>query len=169
MNYLERSTSDLFYEVLPELAPYLAARLNAETGSSYDVSKYFSWLMEGSSPRSGWGTIGAGAGTWGKHDPKSVTGLVGSRTDSGGYVFAMNSFSTPLMAATAKYDARYANTVGRWLLNIENSARYFYADRMPSSQQYYGTTYSDSPAHVIAYEGIMKTGKDGIQARGDIP
>jgi hypothetical protein len=169
MNYLESSSKDLFYEVLPELAPYLAARLNAETGSDYDVSKYFSWLMQGSSTRSGWGTVGADAGTWGTDDPKSVAGLVGSRTDSGGYVFAMNSFATPLMAATAKYDARYANTVGRWLLNVEGSARYFYADQMPAAQQYYAGLFTQTPESVIAYEGIMRTGVDGIQARGDIP
>lgn len=163
MDALERSSSNLYYEVIPILAPYLAARLNAETNSNYDVQKYLRWLIQDSDVRGGWGTI---TGTWGGKD---VSGLSGSRNDSGGYAFAMNSFATPLLAATAKYDSRYANLVGRWMLNVDNAARFFYADQMPAAEQYYGSTYISDPAHVIAYEGLMKTGPDGIQARGDIP
>jgi hypothetical protein len=163
MDALERSSSNLYYEVTPILAPYLAARLNAETNSSYDIQKYLRWLVQDSNVRSGWGTI---TGTWGGKD---VSGLSGSRTDTGGYAFAMNSFATPLLAATAKYDSRYANLIGQWMLNIDNAARFFYADQMPADQQYYGSTYISDPAHVIAYEGLMKTGSQGIQARGDVP
>lgn len=163
MDALERSNSNLYYEVIPVLAPYLAARLNAEQHTSYDVSKYLGWLMQGSNTRQGWGTV---QGEWGGKD---ISGLSGSRNDSGGYAFAMNSFATPLLAATAKYDARYADTIGRWMLNVNNAARFFYADQMPAAQQYYGDRYINDPAHVIAYEGLMRTGPDGILARGDIP
>lgn len=163
MDALERSNRNLYYEVIPVLAPYLAARLNAEQHTSYDVSKYLGWLMHGSDTRQGWGTL---QGAWGGKD---VSGLSGSRNDSGGYAFAMNSFATPLLAATAKYDARYADTIGRWMLNVNNAARFFYADQMPASQQFYNDRYIDDPANVIAYEGLMRTGPDGILARGDIP
>lgn len=163
MDALERSGSNLYYEILPILTPYIAARLNAETNSTYDISKYITWIMQDSSTRQGWGTV---TGTWGGKD---ISGLSGSRNDNGGYAFAMNSFATPLLAATAKYDARYADTIGRWMLNIDHASRFFYADQMPASQQQYGDRYRDDPAHVIAYEGLMRTGPEGILARGDIP
>lgn len=163
MDYLERSEDNLFYEVLVVLAPYVAARLNARHGTSYDVSKYFDWLMQGSDVRNGWGTV---EGNWGGYD---VSGLGGSRSDTGGYAFAMNTFASTLTAATAKYDHRYADAVGRWMLSLHNAARFFYADQMPEQKQYYGTRFVEDPAHVIAYEGLMRTGPDGIQARSDVP
>ncbi|MHA4816119.1 discoidin domain-containing protein [Streptomyces aculeolatus] len=163
MDYLERSGDNIYYEILMVLAPYVAARLNAEQGTSYDVSKYFNWLMQGSAARVGWGTIDD---TWAGY---TVHGLAGSRTDTGGYAFAMNAFANTLTAATAKYDPRYAVAVGRWMLNLHNAARFFYADQMPASKQYYEDRFIDDPAHVIAYEGLMKTGPDGIQARSDVP
>lgn len=163
MDALERSGSNLYYEILPILTPYIAARLNAESNTNYDISKYMTWIMQDSSTRHGWGTI---TGNWGGKD---ISGLSGSRTDSGGYAFAMNSFATPLLAATAKYDARYADTIGLWMLNIDHASRFFYADQMPASQQQYGDRYRDDPAHVIAYEGLMHTGPEGVLARGDIP
>lgn len=172
MDALQRSNQNLYYEVIPILAPYIAARMNAEDGTDYDVSKYIGWLMAGSNTRRGWGTI---TGTWGGVD---VSGLSGSKTDCGpkgctngntGYAFAMNSFATPLLAATAKYDARYADTIGRWMLNVDHAARYFYADQLTADQQYWGSRFIDDPAHVIAYEGLTTSGSAGIMALGDVP
>jgi hypothetical protein len=57
MDYLERSNSSLFYEFLPRLAPYLAARMNAQLGTDYDTRKYFDWILGGSAVRPGWGTM----------------------------------------------------------------------------------------------------------------
>ena len=151
MDYLERSTSSLFYEILPQLAPYLAARMNAQFGTDYDVGKYFDWILGGSAVRPGWGTI---LERWGSYD---AHGLIGSQTDGGGYAFAMNTFSAPLFAATAKYDPRFADTVGRWMLNVYNAARFYYADQMPAANQWYGPAYVDDPAHVIPYEGLRAT------------
>ena len=151
MDYLERSNSSLFYEILPQMAPYLAARMNAQFGTDYDVRKYFDWILGGSAVRPGWGTI---LQRWGSYD---TYGLIGSQTDGGGYAFAMNTFSAPLFAATAKYDPRFADTVGRWMLNIHNAARFFYPDQMPVGNQRYGATYINDPAHVIPYEGLRAT------------
>lgn len=148
MDYLERSESSLFYELLPQLAPYLAARMNAHFGTDYDVGRYFDWILGGSIVRPGWGTM---LERWGDYD---VYGLIGSQTDGGGYAFAMNTFSAPLFAATAKYDPRFADTVGRWLSSIYDAARLFYADQIPSGNQWHGATYVDDPAHVIPYEGL---------------
>ncbi len=172
MSALERSDKNLYYEIIPVLAPYIAARMNAVHGTKYDVSKYLSMLLSGSDARSGWGTI---SGTWGGVD---VSGLQGSRTDGGplggtngntGYAFAMNSFATPLLAATAKYDSRYADIVGRWMLNLNHAARYFYADQLNAKQQYHGKRFINDGAHVIAYEGLTSSGSAGIEAMGDVP
>jgi hypothetical protein len=151
MDYLERSESSLFYEILLQMAPYLAARMNAQLGTGYDVGKYFDWILGGSVVRPGWGTVQE---RWGDYD---VHGLIGSRTDGGGYAFAMNTFSAPLFAATAKYDPSFADTVGRWMANVYDGARFFYADQMPAGNQWHGETYVDDPAHVIPYEGLRAT------------
>jgi hypothetical protein len=148
MDYLQRNNGSMYYEVLQNMAPYLEARLNAQAGTSYDVDKAFRDLLSGSTVRTDWGTMQA---TWNGYD---VSGLEGSRSDGGGYAFAMNSFASAMLASTAKYDVRQANAVGRWLLNLSNAARFFYADQMPGTNQYYGSTYAADPAHVIAYEGL---------------
>ncbi|MDR2253488.1 MAG: discoidin domain-containing protein [Bifidobacteriaceae bacterium] len=166
MDYLERQTSSVFYEWQIVLAPYVAARLNAQHGTEYDVSKYFAWLISGSTTRGGWGTM---TGKWGAYD---VSGVMGSVTDSiggvAGYGFAMNTFQVPLMAAAAKYDARYANAIGKWVLNAANAGRYFFPDQVPASDQQYGDRFIDDPAHVIAHEGLWHTAQ-GVKAGGDIP
>lgn len=158
MDYLERTDGHLYYEVLPVLSPYIAARMNAEFGTSYDVTRHFENLIGGSTARAGWGTI---EGTWNGYD---VSGLQGSRTDGGGYAFAMNSFSVGLAASTAKYDPRHANTVGRWLLNVSNSARYLYPDQMPIHNQSHGNDFKDKPARVIPYEGLRRS-EAGVSPR----
>ena len=61
MDYLERSSSSLFYEFLPQLTPYVAARMNAQFGTDYDVRKYFDWILGGSVARPGCG-----------HDPAAL-------------------------------------------------------------------------------------------------
>jgi len=158
MDYLERANSSLYYEVLPSMGPYIASRLNAEFGTNYDVTKQFANLISGSTTRSGWGVV---EGNWNGYD---VSSLGGSRTDGGGYAFAMNSFSSAMLASTAKYDVRYADTVGRWLLNLNNAARFFYADQMPAANQAYYSTYINDPAKVISYEGL-KYSEDGASPR----
>lgn len=148
MDFLDRSPAGLYYEILPVLAPYVAARLNAEAGTSYDPSRYVRWLETGSSARPGWGTV---TDTWNGYD---VAGLMGSQTDGGGYAFAMNSFSIALMAPMAKYDARYASLVGAWLQNVDHAARFFYPDQMTADQQSHGDRFIDAPESVIPYEGL---------------
>lgn len=148
MGYLERSEANLFYEVLPLMLPYLAARMNAEFEARYDVQKYIGWVLAGSVARPGWGTLDS---RWGGHD---VHGLIGSRTDGGGYAFAMNSFATAFLAPAVKYDYRLANLVGNWLHNVANASRFFYADQISPNNQFYGDQFISRPEHVVAYEGL---------------
>jgi hypothetical protein len=143
------------YEVLLPYAALTAARMNAELGRNYDVAKLANWCFDpGPSPqaRPNWGVI---TGSWNGLD---VDGLVGSATDGGGYAFAMNSFQyAGTLAPLARYDSRYAHDLGKWILNLANAARLFYAnahDAEHQSSHDWASTYD--PQSVIAYEGLRK-------------
>jgi hypothetical protein len=153
MDTLVGYTQSPFYEVLLPFGVVLAARMNAELGTDYDVTQLLEWCCDGSSAcRPGWGVI---TDRWGSYD---VAGLQGSRTDGGGYAFAMNSFElAAALAPLPRYDPRYALTVGRLLLNAASSARLMYADGLPPDHQ---TCYHqrDFARDLIAYEGVRRVG-----------
>jgi hypothetical protein len=142
-----------FYEVLMPFGALVAARLNAEHGTNYDVQKILDWIFNGCQAgdgRTGWGVM---AERWGNYD---VYGLQGSVTDGGGYAFLMNSFDLawPLMPMV-KYDSRYANAIGKWMLNVTNAARLFYPYEIDDAHQWLAGKKNIS-RNVIAYEGIRK-------------
>ncbi len=153
MNALDSFGRSTFYEVLLPYGATLAARMNAEVGCNYDVTRILNWCFNGDSAcRPGWGLI---VGNWGGYD---VSGLEGSITDGHGYAFTMNTFE--LVAALAplpRYDARYARAVGKLILNTANAARLFYANGLPPENQ---TCYDqrDFFRDVIAYEGLRRVG-----------
>jgi hypothetical protein len=154
MDALVGQTESRFYEVLMPFGPLVAARLNAVYGTQYDVGKILGWTFEGctaSDGRTGWGVV---AERWGDYD---VFGLQGSVTDGGGYAFLMNSFDMawPLVPLV-KYDIRYANAIGKWMLNVTNAARLFYAYEIDDQHQWLPKE-KDISKNVIAYEGIRKT------------
>jgi len=142
-----------FYEVLMPFGALVAARLNAEYDTRYDIKKILDWTFEGSKAadgRTGWGVI---AERWGDYD---VHGLQGSITDGGGYAFLMNSFDMawPLVPLV-KYDSRYANAIGKWMLNVTNAARLFYPYEIDDQHQWLAAK-KDISKNVIAYEGLRK-------------
>jgi len=151
MDYFDTLERNPYYEIGVMFAPYLAARMNVEEGTDYDIERYFNWTIKGSDVRPGWGTM---TENWNGYD---VHGVQGSRTDTNGYGFLMNTFSTAFFAPMVKYDYRYANVVGKWLLSTSNAARFFYADQMPVDKQYHGNTYVSQPEKVIGYEGLRKS------------
>jgi len=155
------------YEVLLPYAVLTAARMNAELGRNYDVSKLANWCFDplpAPQARPNWGVI---TGTWNGLD---VDGLVGSATDGGGYAFAMNSFQyAGTLAPLARYDSRYAHDLGKWILNLANGARLFYGNAQDAEHQ---SSHDWSVAHdtnsVIAYEGLRKWKRsDTSTARAD--
>ena len=159
MNYYQNATINPYYEWQILLGPYVAARLNAEQGTNYDVTKIMDWLLQSSSSgHAGWGTI---QDQWSGYD---VWGVQGSSTDGGGYGFAMNTFLTAWLAPMVKYDHRFARSVGRFLLNVSNAGRFFYPDQMNQLNQYHGSTYINTPAKVVPYEGLRKL-EDGQSPR----
>ena len=168
MNYLDELIESPFYEVLTFLAPYLAARMNAEQGTNYDVAKMIGWTLDGSSAvRGGWGMV---TENWGDH---YTNGLMGSLTDGGGYAFAMNTFDAMLgFAPMVKYDTRFARDISRWVLSVSQSAQSYYPENYStegSVENYYGHEVyhgkyqsgnlfrqDDPEAGFIAYEGLRK-------------
>ena len=139
------------YEAMMPFGAYVGARMNAEQGAQYDLSKFLNWTFDGNAVgREGWGVI---VDNWGGYD---VSGMVGSTIDRGGYGFAMNTFDLAWpMSAMLRYDQRYARSVGKWFLNAANTARLFYPYDIPDSLQ----ALPDRKAitkNVIAYEGLTK-------------
>lgn len=79
MDTLSRCQRSPFYEVLLPFGVTVAARMNAEHGTAYDVTRLLDWCLDGESAcRPGRGVI---ADRWDEYD---VHGLQGSITDGGG-------------------------------------------------------------------------------------
>nr|MDA3904653.1 hypothetical protein [Bacteroidales bacterium] len=100
--------------------------------------------------REGWGVL---VDNWNGYD---VSGLVGSTVHNGGFGFLMNTYDAmwPLVPMV-RYDQRYANTIGKWMLNAANASRLFYPYEIPDEHQ----TIPEAKEHtkgVIAYEGLIK-------------
>jgi len=153
MNAFVNQKESRFYEVLMPFGALVAARLNAEHGTNYDVKKILDWTFEGckaSDGRTGWGVI---AERWGDYD---VHGLQGSITDGGGYAFLMNTFDLawPLVPMV-RYDHHYADAIGKWMLNATNAARLFYPDEIDDRHQYLPEK-KEITKNLIAYEGLRK-------------
>lgn len=147
-------TESRFYEMLLPFGTYTAARLNAEQGTSYDVTKMLNWMFDGcqnKDGRYGWGVI---AEKWGDYD---VSGLQGSITDGGGYAFFMNSVAMawPLVPMV-KYEPQYAQTIGKYMLNVVNASRLFYPDQVDETHQLL-PELKDLTHGIIGYEGLRKT------------
>ena len=142
-----------FYEILLQFGAYTAARLNAEQGTNYDVTKLLNWTFDGCQAkdgRYGWGVI---AERWGDYD---VSGLQGSITDGGGYGFFMNSVAMawPLVPMV-KYEPQYAKVIGKYMLNAVNASRLFYPDQVDNAHQWL-PELKDITHGIIGYEGIRK-------------
>ncbi len=140
-----------FYEILMPFGAYVAARLNAEEGMNYDYHKILDWTFNGTPKcREGWGVL---ADNWNGYD---VSGLVGSTIHNGGYGFLMNTYDAmwPLVPMI-RYDQRYADAIGKWMLNASNAIKLFYPYEIGDDHQ----TIPELKQHtkgVIGYEGLIK-------------
>jgi hypothetical protein len=148
LRFLESRAENPYYEVLLPYGTLAAARLNAEHDRDYDVDRLLNWCFGISDCRGGWGVT---VGRWGEYD---CDGLVASIDNRGGYAFTMNTFAqAAALVPLARYDPRYARAIGKWMLNLANSARLFYPGALPLDHQTSGFWQGD-PQHLIAYEGL---------------
>lgn len=151
LNVLYNQRENRFYEAMMPIAAYVAARMNVEAGTKYDIQRFLDWTFDGTAVgREGWGVL---ADNWGGYD---VSGLAGSTVHNGGYGFLMNTFDLMMpLAALVRYDPRYARAVGKWALNASNAARFCYPQELPDSLQAL-PQHKAMTKGVIAYEGIIK-------------
>jgi len=140
-----------FYEILMPFGAYVAARLNAEEGTNYDFRKILEWTFNGDAEcRKGWGVL---VDNWNGFD---VSGLIGSTYDNGGYAFLMNTFDAAwALVPLVRYDAGWAQVIGKWMLNAANASRLFYPDEIPDEHQTIPELKQVTKG-VIGYEGLTK-------------
>ena len=148
VRFLQGLHDNPYYEILLPFGTLAAARMNAELGSDYDVDRLLNWCFGISDCRGGWGVT---VGNWGGYD---CDGLLGSIDNRCGYAFAMNTFvQAGALVPLARYDTRYARALGKWMLNLANSARLFYPGALPTGHET-SAFWNGDPQHVIAYEGL---------------
>jgi hypothetical protein len=170
ISYLSGINFNPAYEIELPYGTFIAAKMNAELGTNYDIQKMINWSFDQSSERN-WGTV---VGTWGNAvtGQNDVSGLVGEIDNPAtGYAFTMNGFEqAAALVPLVKYDKRFARTVAKWVLNLANASRLFYSQYLPSSHQdsYLWSSVND-PNHVIAYEALKQLGLNdsSLYATGD--
>ena len=145
------------YETLLYYAPALAAKMNAEHGTHYDVSKLLEWCLgenaEAGVARPHWGVL---THRFGDAD---LRGLQGSTRISEGYAFAMNTFNAAAaLAPLARYDQRFASRIAKWLTEVEVNARRFFADEVPLGNQS-NPELRGTPLRCVPYEGIRESAR----------
>lgn len=148
---LESNKINPTYEILIPFGASVAARMNAEEGTHFDVNKILGWTFDGTAIcREGWGIL---VGKWNGID---ISGISGSTVDHGGYGFLMNTYdhALPLMPMV-RYDQSYANAIGKWMLNAANASRFFYPQYMPDDHETI-PQLAEVTKGVIGYEGIIK-------------
>jgi hypothetical protein len=148
VQFLQSQKANPYYEVLLPFGTLTTARLNAELGRDYDLDRFLNWCFGISDCRGGWGVT---VGNWGGYD---CDGLLGSIDNLGGYAFAMNTFAQAgALTPIARYHPRYARAIGKWMLNLANSARLFYPGALPPGHET-SAFWRGDPHRVIAYEGL---------------
>lgn len=150
LDYLQTYQKNPNYEALTDYAPYIAAILNAHHGTSYDIGKFIDFLFDGdSSFRPGWAVMSGSFGDYPVH------GLVGQ---AGDYAFAMNSLHlATTLAPMVKYDPRYANAIGKYMLNLVSNARYFFPQTHSLSHQSMNSYLPFDTKGTLIYEGFRQS------------
>ncbi|MFZ2323023.1 MAG: LamG-like jellyroll fold domain-containing protein [Ignavibacteriaceae bacterium] len=152
MEFLNSLTSNPSYELQLSYGAYTAARMNAELGTTYNVSKIINWCFD-VGPLRDWGAI---VGKWGGYD---VNGLIGEVNGSNDYAFMMNTFEqVGALVPLVRYDDRFARAIGKWVLNAANSARLFYTNYLPNqNQDSEEWSHQYDPNSYIGHEALRQT------------
>lgn len=161
IDFLSNLSSNPSYELQLPYGALVAAKMNAELGTRYDVEKIVNWCFD-RGPLRGWGVI---VGKWNGSD---VSGLIGEANDMGNdYAFAMNGFQqAAALVPMVKYDKRFAHDIAKWTLNLANASRLYYSQYLPqTSQDDYTWSAAHDPQSVIAYEAL-KENIDGKKLYG---
>lgn len=153
MEYLNGLETNPSYELQLAYGTVTAAKMNATLGTAYNLEKMVNWCFD-IGPLRNWGAI---TGTWGGRD---CHGLIGEQAPGGtGYAFTMNGFQqAAALAPLVRYDERYADAIGKWILNLANNSRLFYHGYLPAENQDENSwSTTNDPASVIAYEALKES------------
>jgi hypothetical protein len=155
------------YELQLPYGAYIAARMNAELGTTYDMVKIVNWCFsDGSDNPRLWGVT---VGHWGEYDCDGLIGETGHGSGNG-YPFVMNTFEeVGALVPMVRYDPRFARSIGKWVLNAANAARLFYTNYLPDGNQD-GAAWSHQydPQSLIAHESMHQwSGSITPYATGD--
>jgi len=152
LEFLNDWTENPSYELQMPYGAFIAARMNAELGTYYDVGKMVNWCFDRNDQR-GWGAI---VGAWGEND---VYGLIGEvNAGNPDYAFHMNSLEhVGALVPLLRYDDRFATAIGKWVLNVANASRLYYSEFLPDDMQDNSDwTQQFDPESVIAYEALRE-------------
>lgn len=152
MEFLNNLSMNPSYELQLPYGAYVAAKMNAEIGTEYNIEKLVFWVFH-RGPLRGWGTI---VGNWNGID---VSGLVGEANDGGNdYAFQLNGTQqASALVPLVRYDKRFARTVGKWMLNVANATRLMFPGFLPDHLQD-ASAWSNvyDPEGVIGYEALRE-------------
>ena len=152
MEFLHNWTTNPSYELQLPYGVHVAARMNAELGTDYDIEKFLNWCFNPEDNVRNWG---ATLGNWGGYD---CYGLIGEAKYDG-YPFIMNGFEMAgALVPMVRYDDRFARAIGKWLLNCANASRLFYSKYLPDqNQDSEGWSKVYDPDSYIAYEAMRES------------
>jgi len=129
LEFLNEFPSNPSYELQLPYGVYIAARMNAELGTNYDIEKLINWCFDTKDNVRAWG---ATLGNWNGYD---CYGLIGEAKYTG-YAFIMNGFEQAgALVPLVRYDERFARAIGKWMLNLAQATRYFYPKYLPDENQ----------------------------------
>lgn len=156
LEFLNEWETNPNYELQLAYGVYTAARMNAESGTRYDLEKLVNWSFD-RGPLRGWGII---AGEWGDYD---CFGLRGEANDQGNdYAFLMNGIQQAAALIPAlRYQEQYANAIAKWVLNLVNASRLFYPGYLPENQQDNPDWAEAHDTHKTIAHEAMKEQKNG--------
>jgi hypothetical protein len=134
MEYLNGISANPSYELQLPYGVYLAARMNAELNTDYDIKKMINWCFTNDNIRN-WGVMSNS--NWGGYDVDGLIGEINSSVSYGGnYPFTMNTFELiGNLIPLTRYDSRFATAIGKLALNAANASRLFYPEYLPASNQ----------------------------------
>ncbi len=141
LEFLNEWDSNPSYELQLPYGAHIAARMNAQLGTEYDVEKLVNWCFTPQGNVRNWGVT---LRRWGDYD---CYGLVGEAKYDG-YAFIMNGFEmVGALVPMVRYDDRFARAIGKWVLNAANASRLFYPKYLPDENQ-------DSEAWAHQYDSL---------------
>jgi len=151
LQFLEECEQNPLTHAVLAYGSLAAARINAEENRNYNVEKLLNWTFGPSDgvARPGWGVM-AGA-PWNGYD---ASGLVGAAANQ--YAFAYESFQLAnALAPLPRYDQRFARAIGKYLLNLANSAWLFYGNALDEDHQSSEAWVEQyDPNYAMAYEAV---------------